>query len=85
MASSGKPEHTIRVGGIQIAIWSNETVKGNFQSITIDKSYKDGETWKRTKSFKPTDLVKLQLGINEVLKYLYVKDVITPKVEEPQF
>ena len=78
---SGKPEHTIRCGGIQIAIWSNDTGKGVFQSITIDKSYKDGDTWKRTKSFKPTDLVKLQLGINEVLKYLYVKDVITPKVE----
>ncbi len=81
MASSSKPEHTIRCGGIQIAIWSNETAKGTFQSITVDKSYKEGDVWKRTKSFKPTDLVKLQLGINEVLKYLYVKDVITPKVD----
>lgn len=82
MAASSKPEKTIRVGGIQIAIWSNETSKGTFQSITIDKSYKDGETWKRTKSFKPSDLVKLQLGINKVLEYLYVKDVITPKTKE---
>ena len=96
MASLSKPEHTIRVGGIQIAVWSNETTKGTFQSITIDKSYKDGETWKRTKSFKPADLVKLQLGISKVLEYLYLKpDVITPqvadskgispKVDEPQF
>lgn len=74
------PEKTIKVGGVQLAIWSNETTKGTFQSITIDKSYKDGETWKRTKSFKPADLVKLQLGITEVLKYLYLKDVITPMV-----
>ena len=77
-----KPEHTIRCGGIQLAVWSNETTKGTFQSITIDKSYKDGETWKRTKSFKPADLVKLQLGITEVLKYLYIKDVITPMREQ---
>ena len=78
--ATGKPEHTIRCGGIQLAIWSNETTKGTFQSITIDKSYKDGETWKRTKSFKPADLVKLQLGISKVLEYLYLKpDVITPK------
>jgi len=82
MASSSKPEHTVRVGGIQIAIWSNDTGKGVFQSITIDKSYKDGDTWKRTKSFKPTDLVKVQLGINKVLEYLYVKDVIMPKSDE---
>ena len=87
MASLSKPEHTIRVGGIQIAVWSNETTKGTFQSITIDKSYKDGETWKRTKSFKPADLVKLQLGISKVLEYLYLKpDVLSPpKTEEPQF
>lgn len=81
MAANSKPEHTIRVGGIQIAIWSNDTGKGVFQSITIDKSYKDGETWKRTKSFKPVDLVKIQLGLTEVLKYLYLKDVITPKTD----
>lgn len=78
---AAKPEKTIRVGGIQFSIWSNETAKGTFQSITIDKSYKDGETWKRTKSFKPADLVKVQLGLTEVLKYLYLKDVIVPKVD----
>ena len=76
------PEKTIRVGGIQIAIWANETSKGTFQSITIDKSYKDGENWKRTKSFKPVDLVKIQLGLTEVLKYLYLKDVMTPVREQ---
>ena len=81
MAANSKPEKTIRVGGIQFSIWSNETTKGTFQSITIDKSYKEGDVWKRTKSFKPADLVKLQLGITEVLKYLYIKDVITPKTD----
>lgn len=80
MASA--PEKTVKVGGIQIAIWSNETAKGTFQSITIDKSYKDGENWKRTKSYKPADLVKIQLGINKALEYLFIKDVITPKTEE---
>jgi len=80
------PEKTIKIGGIQIAVWSNETSKGTFQSITIDKSYKDGDTWKRTKNFKPADLVKLQVGLTKVLEYLYLKpDVITPKVDEPQF
>jgi len=83
MATS-KPEHSIKVGGIQLSIWSNETPKGNFQSITIDKSYKSGDEWKRTKSFKPADLIKIQLGINKVLEYLYVKDVIVPKIEEGQ-
>lgn len=82
MAASSKPEHTVKVGGIQLALWANDTGKGTFYSVTIDKSYKEGETWKRTKSFKPHDLVKVQLGITEILKYLYVKDVITPKIED---
>ena len=86
MAASSKPEKTIRCGGIQFSIWSNDTGKGVFQSITIDKSYKDGETWKRTKSFKPADLVKIQLGLSKVLEYLFLKpDVITPKTEVPDF
>jgi len=76
------PEKTIKVGGIQLALWANDTGKGVFHSITIDKSYKDGDTWKRTKSFKPADLVKVQLGITKILEHLYVKDVITPKTEE---
>lgn len=81
--SSDRPEYTVKCGGIQIAVWSNETSKGTFNSITIDKSYKDGETWKRTKSFKPNDLVKLQLGISKVLEYLYLKpDIIMPKKDD---
>lgn len=86
--SSIKPEHTIKIGGIQLSIWGNETPKGNFKSVTIDKSYKDKDgEWKRTKSFKPTDLMKVQIGIAEVFKYLYVKDVITPQTDgdTPQF
>lgn len=77
MASA--PEKTIKVGGIQLSIWANDTGKGVFHSITIDKSYKDGADWKRTKSYKPNDLMKVQLGITKVLEYLYLKpDVITP-------
>ena len=83
MSSNSKPEHTVRIGGIQIAVWSNETSKGTFQSITIDKSYKDGDSWKTTKSFKPADLVKIQLGLNKVLEHLFLKpDVIIPKKDD---
>lgn len=83
MASS--PEHTVKVGGIQLSLWANDSGKGVYHSVTIDKSYKDGDSWKKSKSFNPTDLMKVQLGVTEILKYLYVKDVITPKAEEPQF
>lgn len=76
------PEKTIKVGGIQLSLWANDTGKGVFHSVTIDKSYKDGDSWKHTKSLKPTDLVKVQIGITKILEYLYLKDVITPKTEK---
>lgn len=83
---SSRPEHTVKCGGIQLAIWANETTKGIFHSITIDKSYKDKDEWKQTKSLKPADLVKVQIGLTKVLEYLYLKpDVITPKTDGGDF
>ena len=83
MANSKKlPEHTIKVGGIQISIWNNSTGKGDFKSITITKNYKDGDSWKHTNSFKPSDVPKVQIGLNETLKYLYLKDVFKPTEKE---
>jgi len=76
--STGGPEHTIKVGGVQIALWVNSSKKGTFSSVTIDRSYKDGDEWKRTKTFRLTDLVKIQIGISKLLEYLYIKDVISP-------
>lgn len=76
------PEHTVKVGNIQLAIWNNKTDKGGQISVSIDKSYKSGDEWKRTKSFNPNDLVKVQLGITKVLEYLYIKDIITPEIKK---
>ena len=74
---SSKPIQNIRVGGIQIAVWENETEKGTMRSITIDKSYKAGAEWKTTKNFKDSDLPKIIIGLNEVLRTLYLKvDVV---------
>lgn len=69
-----KPEHTIKVGAIQLAIWSNETEKGVRQSISIVKNYKAGEEWKQTTSFSLSDLPKVSLAIQKAMEYIYVKD-----------
>jgi len=79
---SSKPIHNIRVGGIQIAVWENETEKGKMRSITIDKSYKAGAEWKRTKSFKDSDLPKIIMGLEEVLRTLYLKVDIIPETKD---
>lgn len=78
-----KPEFTVKCGGIQVAVWANETTKGMMRSITIDKSYKQGEEWKKTKSYKDTDIAKIVLGLNKVYEKLHLKaEVIKPESKD---
>lgn len=75
MPSTSKPEYSVRIGGIQLSVWTNETSKGVMRSITMDKSYKDAKgEWQRTKNFKDSDLPKIAIGINKVMEFLWVKD-----------
>ena len=44
--------------------------------VKLPKSYKDkAGKWQTTKSFKGNDLPLIELGIQEVMKFLYLKDV----------
>jgi hypothetical protein len=60
-----KPIETIRYGAITAAIWKRESEKGKRFSVTINRSYKDGEDWKRTDSFGRDDLVLVSMVANE--------------------
>jgi len=69
-----KPIFSVRVGAIQFAIFENETAKGPMRSVTINKSYKDGETWKTTQSFKVQDMPLIELGLKEIMRFQYLKN-----------
>ena len=77
-----KPVQNIRCGGIQIAVWENETDKGTMRSITIDKSYKAGSEWKTTKNYKIQDLQKIIIGLTEVLRNEFLKVDIVPETKK---
>lgn len=72
-----KPEKKFSCGPISASIWSKtKTVEGEkvkFNSITINKAYKDGEDWKHTNSFNIEDLPKVALVANEAYKYIRLK------------
>jgi hypothetical protein len=50
-----KPVKVFRCGVVKAAIWTNQRVMDNavveFHSVKIDKSYKEGDEWKRTVTF----------------------------------
>ena len=72
-----KPEKKFSCGPISASIWSKtKTVEGEkvkFNSITINKAYKDREDWKHTNSFNIEDLPKVALVADEAYKYIRLK------------
>ena len=69
------PEFSIRVGGIQVSLWENETEKGVMRSVTMSKSYMDkNKQWQTTQSYKPQDLALLKIGMDKLMEHIYIKD-----------
>jgi hypothetical protein len=54
-----KPASEIRIGSIKATIWRNETEGGTRHNVTLERLYKDGDSWKRTQSFGRDDLLLL--------------------------
>jgi hypothetical protein len=59
-ASAKRPAHSVRVGPIEAAIWSNERKDGTpFLSVSFKRSYKDGDDWKESSSYGERDCITL--------------------------
>jgi hypothetical protein len=43
-----RPVDKIRIGNITAAIFENSGQNGKFYSVKLERSYKEGETWKNT-------------------------------------
>ena len=44
------------MGRINAAIWGNTGSNGAFHTVTVTRSYKDGDVWKQSDSFGRDDL-----------------------------
>jgi len=69
-----KPEKRIRCGAISASIWvDRKNMEGKiveYHSISITKSYKDGDEWKHTNNFNAEDLPKVALVATEAYKFI---------------
>lgn len=68
-----KPIYTVKYGAIQFSVWDNKTDKGSYKTITFSRTYKDGDKFKQTNTFKPTDLPLIQLGLNNIMEFINKK------------
>ncbi len=56
-----RPALKYRHGGLELAVWTNQTENGTMYNTTISNGYKDDKSgeWKPTSSYSPTDLLVL--------------------------
>nr|WP_262386472.1 AAA family ATPase [Roseobacter litoralis] len=60
-----RPEETLREGTLKAAIWRNEGEKGAYHSVTVARTYKDGDgNLQDTQNFRPKDM----LGLSELAR-----------------
>ncbi|HBE67717.1 MAG TPA: hypothetical protein DDW52_06165 [Planctomycetaceae bacterium] len=57
MSDNNKPIHRIRLGAVAASVFANDAQEKTFYNVAIERSYKDGEEWKHTKSFGRDDLL----------------------------
>ncbi|MCX6801008.1 MAG: hypothetical protein NTZ73_02375 [Candidatus Diapherotrites archaeon] len=70
-----KPVKKLKIGTIDVAVWENESKKGDkFFTTTIERSYKKGEEWKKTNSFRMNDLPKAILALQKAFEFASLKE-----------
>ncbi len=71
-----RPVQKFMAGNIRVAVWENQTGEGKkFPMITIDRIYKDGEEWKKTASFRRSDLLRAAFALQKASEFLEIKHV----------
>jgi hypothetical protein len=51
MPGNEKPVHKTRSGALEVAVWLNSGENGPFYSVTMSRSYKQGEEWRQADSY----------------------------------
>ena len=57
MASQNTPVAEVRIGPVVASIWQNDTDSGTRYHVTFSRLYRDGDSWKNTRSFGRNDLL----------------------------
>ncbi len=70
-----KPEKSIKVGGVEAAIFENEIVKGGkklkIKKVSFQKRYKSAEgEWKSTNSLDVNEVPKAILALSKAYEYI---------------
>jgi hypothetical protein len=69
-----QPEKKFRAGGITATVWKNDSEKGSYGTVQLNRSYMDKDNqWKTTASLRMNDLPKASLLLQKAYEYLALK------------
>jgi hypothetical protein len=75
--SKNKPTKVFRCGPVRAAVWTNQRIIDDavveVHSIRIDKSYKEGDEWRKTTAFTAEDLPKVAMLTTEAYRFLRLR------------
>ena len=70
-----RPVHEVRLGGVKVAVWKNESEKGTHYNTTVNRIYKEGEVWKTSESFGRDDLLLLAKAADQAHSWICEQSV----------
>ena len=53
---ANEPVAKFKDRGLEVTIWENSNDKDTWYSVNMERSYKDGDDWKKTTSLNKSDL-----------------------------
>lgn len=65
-----KPALKLKVGRVNASVFANDSEKGTWYSLTLDRVYKSGEEFKRTSSFPNSELDNLEVVVQRVKEWI---------------
>lgn len=74
MTTTKTPVHEIRCGGVKASIWRNGGEHGDFHAVTFSRSYRDGEAWKTTGSYRFAHLLALAFCVAEAQVWIFAAE-----------
>ena len=79
---TNKPVHEIRMGAVKAAVWENQTEAGIRHNVTVQRLYKDGDSWKTTESFGRDDLPLLAKVVDQAHDWVYANSTNSQRAGE---
>ncbi len=70
---SNRPVHEIRLGHVKAVIWANQSDAGTRHNVSVQRLYRDGDTWATSDSFGRDDLPLLSKVADLAHTWIFVE------------